>query len=80
MTETSEELVTLYEEGIIPQATLSLESAIAGYSVGSVDFLTLLDNLISLLEDDIKYTRELTRFEKNLSRLELAVGVQITGL
>lgn len=80
VTETSKELVTLYEEGIIPQATLSLESAIAGYSVGKVDFLTLLDNLISLLEDDIKYTRELTRFEKNLSRLELAVGVQITGI
>jgi outer membrane protein TolC len=79
VTETSKELVTLYEDGIIPQATLSLESAIAGYSVGKVDFLTLLDNLISLLEDDIKYTRELTRFEKNLSRLELAVGVQITG-
>jgi outer membrane protein TolC len=80
VTKTSEELVTLYEEGIIPQATLSLESAIAGYSVGHVDFLTLLDNLISLLEDDIKYTRELTRFEINLSRLELAVGVQFTGL
>jgi outer membrane protein TolC len=80
MTKTSEELVILYEEGIIPQAILSLDSAIAGYGVGNVDFLALLDNLITLLDDELKYTRELTRFEINLSKLEEAVGVQFTGL
>jgi len=80
MTKTSEELVVLYEKGIIPQATLSLESAISGYGVGNVDFLTLLDNLITLLEDELKYTRELTHFEKALSRLEEVVGVRFTGV
>ncbi len=80
MTKTSEELVVLYEKGIIPQATLSLESAISGYGVGNVDFLTLLDNLITLLEDELKYTRELTHFEKSLSRLEEVVGVRFTGI
>ncbi len=77
---TSEELTELYEQGIIPQATLSLESAISGYGVGTVDFLTLLDNLMTLLEDELKYTRELTYFEKSLSRLEEVVGTRFTGI
>jgi outer membrane protein TolC len=41
-------LVKLYGTTIIPQSTLSLESAIAGYEVGKIDFLTLLDNLVTL--------------------------------
>ncbi len=80
MAETADDLVDLYEKGIIPQATLSLESAVSGYSVGHVDFLTLLDNLITLLEDELRYDRELTHFEKALARLEEAVGVRFTGL
>ena len=80
MAETSDDLVVLYEKGIIPQATLSLESAVSGYGVGNVDFLTLLDNLITLLEDELRYTRELTHFEKALARLEEVVGVRFTGL
>lgn len=77
---TSEDLVELYERGIIPQATLSLQSAVSGYSVGNVDFLTLLDNLITLLEDELRYTREQTQYEKALARLEEVVGVRFTGL
>ncbi|MCZ6528451.1 MAG: TolC family protein, partial [Candidatus Dadabacteria bacterium] len=45
---TAEKLVELYQTGIIPQSTLSLESAISGYQVGNIDFLTLLNNLITL--------------------------------
>ena len=74
----SEQLITLYGKGIIPQATLSLESAVAGYQVGKVDFLTLLDNLVTLLEYELKYYEVLTDFQKVLAQLEPLVGVELT--
>ncbi|UCE17558.1 MAG: TolC family protein [Gemmatimonadota bacterium] len=75
--QTADKLIKLYSTGIIPQASLSLESAIAGYEVGKVDFLTLLNNLITLLNYELKYYEELVRFEKALARLEEVVGASI---
>jgi len=75
---TSERLVQLYGRGIVPQATLSLESAVAGYQVGQVDFLTLLDNLITLLDYELKYHESLTDYQKALAQLEPFVGVELT--
>ena len=74
---TADKLVKLYGTGIIPQASLSLESAISGYEVGKVDFLTLLNNLITLLNYELKYYEELVDFEKALARLEEVVGVSV---
>ncbi|PIQ98686.1 MAG: hypothetical protein COV66_15530 [Nitrospinae bacterium CG11_big_fil_rev_8_21_14_0_20_45_15] len=70
-------LLELIGEGIIPQARHSLESAMAGYSVDKVDFLTLLDNEATLFKWQIKYHRELTNYEKNIATLEYTVGKSI---
>jgi len=72
---TSEKLLDLYSKGIIPQATLSLESAIAGYEVGKVDFLTLLDNLITLFNYELAYYTQLTEYQKALARIEENIGI-----
>lgn len=64
----------LIEKGILPQARQSLESAMAGYGVDKVDFLTLLDNQVTLLKWETKYHRELTDYEKNLAEVEHVVG------
>jgi len=74
---TSGNLLTLYKEGIIPQSTLSLESAISGYQVGDVDFLTLLNNLITLFNFEIEYYRQLSQYLKSLARLEEITGVEL---
>jgi outer membrane protein TolC len=42
--------IELFDTGLIPQSTLSLESAIAGYKVNKVDFITLVNN--QMLERD----------------------------
>ncbi|MBI4484278.1 MAG: TolC family protein, partial [Acidobacteria bacterium] len=68
--QTARQLVDLYGSGILPQATLSLESAMAGYQVGSVDFLTLLNNFIVLLNYEVQYYQQVTDHEKALARLE----------
>jgi len=75
---TSERLIQLYGTGVIPQATLSLESAVAGYQVGKVDFLTLIDNLVTLLDYELKYYEVLTDFQQALAQLEPFVGVELT--
>ena len=64
--------------GVIPQASLSLESSLAGYEVGNVDFLTLTNTLLSLLNFEMQYYEELAKHEQALARLEPLVGMQLT--
>ena len=74
---TSENLLKLFEEGIIPQATSSLESAIAGYQVGNIDFLTLLDNLLTLFNFELTYYTHLTNYQKALVRIEEIIDTDL---
>lgn len=74
---TARRLVSLYSTTIVPQSSLSLESAIAGYQVGKVDFLTLLDNLVTLLNYELSYYEQLTNEEKAVAALEPLVGVTL---
>jgi|FLOH01.1.fsa_nt_gi outer membrane protein, heavy metal efflux system len=64
----------LIAQGILPQARQSLESALAGYSVDKVDFLTLLSNQVTMFNWQIRYHRELTDYEKNLAEVEHSAG------
>lgn len=72
-----DKLLKLIKTGIIPQGRQSLESALAGYGVDKVDFLTLLNNQVTLFKWEIKYHKELTVYEKNLAELEHAVGKRL---
>jgi len=74
---TAEKLVQLYQTGIIPQSTLSLESAISGYQVGNIDFLTLLNNLVTLFNFELEYYGQLTEYQKALARIEEIAGVEL---
>jgi len=73
----SRKLISLIKTGIIPQARQSLESALAAYSVDKIDFLTLIDNQVTLLKWEIKYHRQLTDYEQNLAALEHVVGQRL---
>ena len=74
---TAQRLVKLYGTTIIPQSSLSLESAISGYEVGKVDFLTLLDNLVTLLNYELSYYEQLSNEEKAIAALEPFVGINL---
>ncbi len=78
--ERDNEQALLFRDGIIPQATASLDSAVAGYQVNKVNFLTLLSNQITLLNYEIEYYRALTDHEIKLAEMEEAVGVSIAEL
>ncbi len=71
-------LVKIVGEAIIPQATLALQSAQAGYSVSKVDFLTLLNNLLTLQENELELHGEMVEHEKAVARLEELTGGPLT--
>ncbi len=70
-------LVELYRTGIIPQAEQSLESALIGYRVGKVDFLTLLDGRVSLFNYERELYESKAEYMMALARLEAAVGTEL---
>jgi len=77
MAKASEQLVDLYSQAIIPQVTLALESAMASYQVGTLDFLSLLTNFQQLLEYEMEYHREFAAFHEALARLEETTGSRL---
>ena len=74
---TSERLIALYREGILPQSALSLESALAGYEVGNTDFLTLMNNFSTVLTYEMQYYGELAKHAQAVARLEALVAMPL---
>jgi outer membrane protein TolC len=75
----SSQLIELYETGIIPQATQSLNSAIAAYEVGNVDFLSLIDNQMTLFTFETQRSEILADYEKEIANLEVVVGKRMSS-
>ncbi len=69
-----QEQIELYRTAILPQSRQSLESAQAGYQVGKVDFMTLLDNQMTLYNYEIAFYRALSSYFQTVTRLEELVG------
>ncbi len=66
----------LYKTGIIPQADQTFKSTLAAYQVDKVDFLDLLDSLLTLYRYEIDYYRALTDHERGLAKLVFAAGLE----
>jgi outer membrane protein TolC len=75
----AERLITILRDAIIPQATLALQSAQASYGVAKVDFLTLLNSLLTLQESELEMHGEMVAHEKAVARLEELTGGALTG-
>jgi cobalt-zinc-cadmium efflux system outer membrane protein len=70
-------LVELYRTGIIPQAEQSLESAVIGYRVNKVDFLTLLDSRMTLFNYEREIYDSLADYQMKKAQLEALVGKEL---
>ena len=75
----SERLLKLYQQGIVPQSSLAMESSMSSYQVGSVDFATVLGNFTTVNNYEVEYFRELADHESALARMEALVGVDLTA-
>jgi outer membrane protein, heavy metal efflux system len=71
-------LIRLHEQGLIPQGTLALDSALTAYQVGNVDFPTVLTALKRVLDYELEYYELLTGYQKALAEMERFTGVELT--
>lgn len=78
MATTSNRLMKLYGQTVIPQASLALESSLATYETGTVDFLSVLTNYVTVVEYEMNYYEELQNYYVALSRLEEMTGLPLT--
>ena len=75
----AERLVNLYSRGVVPQSSLALESSMASYQVGKVDFLSLIANFTTLLDYETDYYRQLADYQTAIARMESLTGTGIVG-
>lgn len=68
--------VMLFKTGIIPQARQTVASMLAGYRVGKVDFLNLVNAEITLYDYEINYWQALSQGKQSLAQIAAAVGVE----
>ncbi|MBM3747063.1 MAG: TolC family protein [Acidobacteria bacterium] len=77
MAETSYRLMEMYSSTVIPQTSLALQSSLAAYETGGVDFLTVLANFSTMLDYELNYHEELQSYLVALARLEEMTGVSL---
>jgi len=74
----AERLVTILRDAIIPQDTMALQASQASYGVGKIDFLTLLNSLLTLQESELELHGEMVAHERAMARLEEVTGGPLT--
>jgi len=67
-------LIALYREEILPQAEATVESSLASYRVGAVDFMTLVDAQMALNRFQGEYYGLVAQYGTGLARLEMTIG------
>ena len=74
MAEQSYKSARLYDTTVLPQARLAVEAALAAYRVTRVDFLTLLDSQMTVLNYEISRAQTVVSFNKALAQIEFLTG------
>lgn len=69
-----EEKAVLFKTGIIPQASQTVASMLAGYQVNKVDFLNVVRSQITLYDYQTLYWKAFSEANQALARLAAAVG------
>lgn len=70
-------ILRLYDEVILKQANLALESALSTYQVGKIDFLTTLSSWIRLRDHELAHIDHVVEYLSALARLEALTGFEL---
>ena len=70
MLKSTENLMALYRDGLIPKASQDFELALAGYVTGKVEAITAITRLKALIDYDFLYWRQFTDRQKAAARLD----------
>jgi len=69
--------ITLYNQGIVPQARQAAEASLASYQVGGLGFQQLYQNQINVYNAELTMQEYLKDFEENWAELEWLVGAEL---
>jgi len=69
--------VALLETGLVPQTRQSLDSSRSGYQVDKVDFLSLIDSQVRLLDAELSLVRAIADRRAAFAALESAIGKEL---
>jgi outer membrane protein, heavy metal efflux system len=75
--ETASQMLTIYREGLIPQALATYRSGLASYQTGTLDFESLFSTFMDVLNFDAEYWKTLMEHETALARIEQVTGVPL---
>jgi outer membrane protein TolC len=77
MAQTALDLMKLYRETVIPQATLTFESALSSYETGTGGFNEVLMNAMAATEYEMNWHEEMQNYHLALARLEEMTGADL---
>ncbi len=77
--DTAYQLVDAYRKTILPQAQLTVESSLASYQTGGVDFLSVLNNQAAALEYEMDSHEQMLNYHLAIVRLEETTGMDLMG-
>ncbi|MGC2209508.1 MAG: TolC family protein [Candidatus Korobacteraceae bacterium] len=72
--QTARQMSDLYDKAILPQAELARDSAQASYTVGNVDFLTVVTNYTAIYSYELDNRRQRADYEIAIARIEGLTG------
>lgn len=78
MLKTTEKLMSLYKDGLIPKSYQDVELSLSGYKTGSVDALTVITRLKAVIDYEISYWSQFAEHEKAIARIESITGLART--
>ncbi|MGD2121056.1 MAG: TolC family protein [Gemmatimonadota bacterium] len=67
-------LLRLYQQDILPQARAAVESSLAAYRAGTLDFMALVDAQTTVNRFEAEYYDQLAFYGSAVARLEMTVG------
>ncbi|MBW2313827.1 MAG: TolC family protein [Deltaproteobacteria bacterium] len=73
----ADQQIALLEGGLLPQARQSLDSSRSGYEVDKVDFLSLIDSQVRLLNAQLRLERAIADRRAAFAAVEASVGASL---
>ena len=79
MWKTAEKLMDLYKDGLMPKTYQDFESALAGYTTGKTEAITVINRLKALIDFETLYWVQVAEREKASARFDAMTGTVESG-
>jgi outer membrane protein TolC len=73
-------LARLYATAIVPQARASVDAALAAYRVGRVNYMSLVENQMTVNRYETESVRLVAAYHKAVAEIEALVGTPLGGV